>query len=594
MNANGPAAERHNAPAAQPGPGLLPVRLTIRTLGYQKIIYAFLISIGLILIVHSLTEYAPGNLAGFLWPMGARLMILSIVIVMYAKARRGEQQFRMAEEHYREIVERSLEGIYQTSSNGRWLSANPAMARMLGYESAEEMLQADVDLNTEFYVEPGQRDEFRRLMSEQDTIQDFESEVRAKDGRRMWISESARAVRDGSGELLYYEGRTMNITARKRAEEALRTEYDRQAVWVHELETRTREIGLLGDMSSMLQSCSRLDEAYAIVAEHTRWLFPGHAGALYVGGVARVYSERVAVWGSPEPPEPFVEPEDCWAVRRGRPHRAVVPYRGALADSHPAMFCKHIHAPLPAAMLCVPLVAQGETLGLLHLRLESPDPAANGGRKDQAELYSEGQMQLAQAAAGSLAVAIANIRLQETLHEQSIRDPLTGLFNRRHLQKVLQRAVTRADTHGEQLAMLMVDIDHFKSFNDAYGHEAGDAMLHELGRFLASEIREEDFACRYGGEEFALIMPGATIQASRERAEALRKGAREITVMMRRQQLGPVSLSIGLAHIPSHAHTAQELMRAADVALYRAKNKGRDQVRLAEVRESAEVGADWT
>jgi diguanylate cyclase (GGDEF)-like protein/PAS domain S-box-containing protein len=545
-------------------------------------------------IAYLLVHESPVSIPSLL-VTGLMTVILIAALAIWLKNLEGAQRdVRARELHYRTIFEESLEGIWQTTPSGHWISANTAMARMLGYDSPEEMLGANVDLNREFYVDPSRRTEFKRIMEHQDLLQDFESEVIAKDGRRMWIAESARAVRDASGAPLYFEGRTMDITARKQAEDALHKEYERQAVWVRELELRTREIGLLSDMTSMLQSCSRLDEAYAIVAEHTRWLFPGQAGALYVVGDARIYSERVAVWGTPAPPEAYIEPEDCWALRRGRPYRAVGPHRTEVSEAHPALFCRHVQAPLPEAALCVPLMAQGATLGLLHLRLlplENNGGGAGGGQK---EPYPEGQMQLAQAVAGGLAVAIANIRLQQTLHEQSIRDPLTGLFNRRHLYDALNRAVKRAEGQTEPLAILMVDIDHFKSFNDTHGHEAGDAMLHELGRFLTTEIRDGDIACRYGGEEFALILPGATIQASRERAESLRRGAREITVLYHREQLGPVSLSIGLAHMPSHASTPQELLRAADAALYRAKAKGRDQVRLAEVREGAELSPGRT
>ncbi len=588
-----PAAARKQASAEDPTHAIVAGRAEGRSIAYLRLSLPIVMVLGLILVAHSLTLYEPGNLVGFLWPMAMRLLILGLPDLRVVRSRRAEKEFSRAEAHYREIVEQSLEGIYQTSPEGRWLSANPALARMLSYDSPADMVGARVDLNREFYVDPGRRPEFRRQMAEKDSVQNFESEVVAKDGRRMWISESARAVRDDRGALRYFEGRTMDITARKEAQAALHTEYERQAGWIRELETRTREIGLLSDLSSMLQSCSRLEEAYAIVAEHTRWLFPDQSGALYVVGEARSYTDRVAAWGSAIPPEGSIEPEDCWGLRRGRIHRAMVPFQ-VQPEAESAMFCKHVHAPLPAAILCAPLVAQGETLGLLHLRLPDGVNRLAWGGSPKNEPYPEGQIQLAQAVAGSLAVAIANIRLQQKLREQSIRDPLTGLFNRRHLQETLERAVWRAQSEHEPLAVLMVDIDHFKAFNDTHGHEAGDAMLHELGRFLTSEIREEDIACRYGGEEFALILPGATLQAGRERAEHLRKGARELTLSHHRQTLGPLSLSVGLAHMPSHASTAPELMRAADAAMYRAKAKGRDQVRLAEVREGADASSNWT
>ena len=230
------------------------------------------------------------------------LMTSSLVFVLVVWLRhlgRVQREVQAKEQYYRTIFEESLEGIYQTSPEGRLLSANAAQARMLGYESPEDMVGASLDLNREFYVDPGRRPEFMRLIEEDDSVQDFESEVLAKDGRRMWISELARVVRDEHGTLLYYEGRTMDITARKEAQDALHKEYERQAVWVRELENRTREIGLLSDLSSMLQSCSRLEEAYAIVAEHTRWMFPGHSGAIYIVSEARIYSERVTAWGRP-------------------------------------------------------------------------------------------------------------------------------------------------------------------------------------------------------------------------------------------------------------------------------------------------------
>lgn len=496
-----------------------------------------------------------------------------------------QRDVRANELHFRNIVEQSLEGIYQTSPGGRWLSANPALARMLGYESAEEMLASDVDLNHEFYAEPGKRAEFIRQMQQEDAVRDFESEVIAKDGRRMWISESGRAVRDGAGGLLYYEGRTMDITERRKAQEALKAEHERQGVWILDLESRTREIGLLSELSSMLQSCNTLPEAYSIVAEHTRWLLPEHAGALYVLGEQRNYHERVAAWGTPEPKETLIEPEDCWALRRGHPHRAVIPLQADLPNTQPAIFCRHVHAPLPRAHLCIPLVAQGETMGLLHLRLPATVASAGAGSERQTPLYSDSQLQLAQTVAGSLAVAMSNIRMQQVLHEQSVHDPLTGLYNRRFLEEAMDVALARVRASGGPLSVMMVDIDHFKRFNDSHGHEAGDSMLHELGRFLSSEMREEDVACRYGGEEFALIMEGATLQVARERAEELRKGARDLTLHFRHQVLGPLTLSVGLAQYPAHAQTARDLLRAADAALYRAKSAGRDQVRVAEIRE---------
>jgi diguanylate cyclase (GGDEF)-like protein len=188
---------------------------------------------------------------------------------------------------------------------------------------------------------------------------------------------------------------------------------------------------------------------------------------------------------------------------------------------------------------------------------------------------------LAHTVAEHIALAFANLRLRETLRVQSVRDPLTGLFNRRYMEESLERELRRSARHRRSLGVLLLDLDHFKTFNDTFGHGAGDILLRELGHFLQGNVRGEDISCRYGGEEFALILPDAPLDSTLQRAEQLREQVRQLQVTHHGRALGAVSVSIGVAVYPQHGASAEELLAAADRALYQAKAGGRNRVELA-------------
>lgn len=210
------------------------------------------------------------------------------------------------------------------------------------------------------------------------------------------------------------------------------------------------------------------------------------------------------------------------------------------------------------------MMAQGEALGVLYLRSQ------------QKQQFTQAKQQLASAVAEHIALALANLKLHEALQQQSIRDPLTGLFNRRYLEESLERELNRASRKQQPLGIIMIDVDHFKKFNDSFGHEAGDTALRELGTFIIKQIRGADIACRYGGEEFILILPEASLNTTRERAEQIRQGAKHLALQNRRQHLDAITLSLGVAVFPEHGLTGESVIHAADAALYRAKSEGRD------------------
>jgi diguanylate cyclase (GGDEF)-like protein len=221
----------------------------------------------------------------------------------------------------------------------------------------------------------------------------------------------------------------------------------------------------------------------------------------------------------------------------------------------------------------VPLIAQGETLGVFHLRPVPPTEA-------QTPPLAAVKDQLAVTVGEDLALALANLRLRETLRSQAIRDPLTGLFNRRYLEETMGRELNRVKRQGIPLGVIMMDLDHFKQYNDTFGHSAGDELLSALGILLKSLIRGEDIACRYGGEEFLLILPGASLEIALERAENVRQAVKEMH--LHHQGLKPATLSLGVAVFPDHGDTGLQLIQSADTALYRAKHAGRDRVMAAQ------------
>jgi diguanylate cyclase (GGDEF)-like protein/PAS domain S-box-containing protein len=337
-----------------------------------------------------------------------------------------------------------------------------------------------------------------------------------------------------------------------------------------EREQRNREIVLLSELGGLLQTCGSIEEAYQVISRQGRKLFPDLSGAVYRLSASRTDLELVASWGEPGPlPDAdFFRPEDCWGLRLGRDHY--------VEDPGADLICRHVGELEPPRYLCVPMMAQGDALGVLHLRLD-PGVAAAGGVSP----LNEARRRLASAVAEHTAMALANLTLRETLRHQSIRDPLTGLYNRRYFEESLEREIRRARRRGGSLGVIMLDLDRFKIVNDNFGHEAGDVLLRGFGELLRRSVRGEDVACRWGGEEFAVLLPEASLEATRERAEELRSVVRELKVPYQDRILGPVTVSLGVAIFPDQGLSGQSVLRAADAALYQSKAAGRDRVTSA-------------
>lgn len=393
----------------------------------------------------------------------------------------------------------------------------------------------------------------------------------AKMSKGAWLNVTGRPLRDESGTLLGGMIVLSDITQHKRAANEVKQTNVKLTGLVNELEARKREMSLLSEMSELFQTCRSLQEANDVILRSLRHLFPTESGAYYRLMASRNLVERTVVWGSSPPEEHFFPPEDCWALRNGQVHR--------VDDSDSGLICPHVKQPLSTGYLCIPMQAQNDVLGILHLTLSKSDDS--GGSDHDKERLKKTQQRLAAAVAEQIALALSNILLRDVLHSQAIRDSLTGLFNRRFLEEILVKEVFQAERGSQPIGVFMIDIDHFKQFNDTHGHEAGDAVLSALGQFLNEKIRGGDTACRYGGEEFTIILPGASLEDSLRKAQSLCKAVKQLKLQFRGRSLEGITLSLGVAVYPDNASNAEDLLRAADQALYQAKAEGRDRVAAA-------------
>jgi diguanylate cyclase (GGDEF)-like protein len=344
---------------------------------------------------------------------------------------------------------------------------------------------------------------------------------------------------------------------------------------VYEYGLRHQRIALFNQMSEHLQACNSLDETYPIIHKFSQKLIPAAAGVLYMLHHTGESLETATSWGKALAGKKKFNPGDCCALQKKKIH--------VTTDFRPDSQCPHLCGVSGKSCLCVPLLAQGEILGMLHLQQQtSSGPSSSPpGYEDLSEGFNAEMQQVAVTVGDHLSLALANIKLRYTLRQQATRDPLTGLFNRRYMEETLTRELHRAERYGTPLGIIMVDIDHFRRFNNTFGHEAGDIVLKELGKFLQKNIRKEDVACRYGGEEFTLILPGAALDVTQKRAETLRCMVRRLQLHYNDQPLDSITLSLGVAVYPNHGATGETVLQAADAALYKAKHAGRDQVQLA-------------
>ncbi len=330
---------------------------------------------------------------------------------------------------------------------------------------------------------------------------------------------------------------------------------------VNKLEQRNYEITTINQMMEFLQACEKIEDANEFLAEFLKKLFPGFSSSILLKDECNCKFESVSSYGNLADSETLVKFNDCWALRRGQTHIA--------SNAQPGLFCHHVdRESQPTTTICIPLLNRGRVWGLFYLRTQC------------SEKISHHQKQLAHTVAEQISLALYNLKLREQLRNDSIRDALTGLFNRRYLDEYLQQEIIRAKRNQQPLSVIMVDVDRLKRFNDTYGQDVGDIVIRELWKFLQQKVIGYDLLCRFGVEDMTFILINTPISVAKQRAENIFSGVRELSLKNQGETLPSITISLGVACFPLHGTTGEEILQLADRALYRAKKTGRNRVVL--------------
>ncbi len=338
-----------------------------------------------------------------------------------------------------------------------------------------------------------------------------------------------------------------------------------QGLLLKQLEQRNRDISILKDANERLQSCRTEEEVFQSIAIIMRRAFPGQYGTALKLISNEQHLEVAACWNSPKNSIGRTYSFDgCFGLRKGASY--------IYENCERELPCAHTDAFLPQTYLCTPITAYGDTFGILHLEY----------REDNGRERSDALINLVENISEYIASTLVNLRLRLHLERHSIRDTLTGLYNRRYLDEAQKVEESRARRNNHQVGIIMIDVDHFKHFNDNYGHDAGDEILQKLGEIIRHHFRESDICCRYGGEEFIVLLPAITLAQCLEKAEQLCTVVRRMVQICRMGEYHGITISLGVAVFPDHDSTISAVLKRADEALYLAKSRGRNMVVCSE------------
>ncbi|MFO1457647.1 MAG: diguanylate cyclase, partial [Steroidobacteraceae bacterium] len=430
--------------------------------------------------------------------------------------RRAEEALRGSEAKFRGLFESVMEGVYQSSIGGRLISVNPAFVEILGYRSAEELYA--LPSVAMLYWNPADRGEFARRLEAGGEVRNAEFALRRRDGQQIVVLESARAVRDAEGRTLAYEGTISDITARKRAEQAIFQEKERAQVTLQSI----------GDAVITADAEGRIDYMNPVAEQLTRWSLQDAQGRS-IGEVLRLVDDA----GNGPLENPLLR-----ALRSGA---SVGPSdRAALLDRD----------------------------GREKAIQDSAAPIRDrGGRVVGAVV--------------TFRDVTRERRLRKALAFQATHDALTGLINRREFDVRLHAALQRARDGGRTHAVLYVDLDQFKVVNDTCGHSAGDRLIREITALLQARVRASDVIARLGGDEFGVLLEDCTLDQAGVIAESVRQGVRDHRFVWE-GSLHSVGASIGVVEITPQTESVAALLSAADVACYSAKDQGRNRIQVYE------------
>lgn len=461
---------------------------------------------------------------------------------------------------YAELVSRyCADSIVITDQSGNTEWVNDAFRHATGYSLCDAkgkppcVLMQGPDTRT---------DTMAQIQMARQERRQFQTEILhyTKMGEPFWVELRINPVFDQTGKHTHFVEAERDITARKELELA-NSEANAQD------QQRRIERKLVSQTSEWLYSSKSLDELLRVVEVSMQKIFPEAAGELYVYSNSRDTLDLVAAWGDNQGTHKHIAPDTCWGLRRGRAYAY-----GSTAIEFP---CDHHHAE-DSPSICMPITAQGETIGLLHLSFLSISISQMG--PDVVEHYLSLRRELALVCAEQISLSVANVKLRQELHDQSTRDPLTSLWNRRWFLETATNQLKRAQERAHGLSIISLDVDHFKKFNDNHGHDAGDVVLREIGTLMSQHFVENAHPCRIGGEEFCVLCTEMGLDDALDLAETFRRTVSAHTVKYGRELLPQVTVSAGVASYPDDGVEVLTLMKTADMALYLAKERGRNQI----------------
>ncbi|PPC93695.1 MAG: hypothetical protein CTY33_07105 [Methylotenera sp.] len=465
---------------------------------------------------------------------------------------------------FRIVAEDAPVMLWLTNAEGKVVFTNLKWKKFISGSSDHKPLASDA------WVQALHPDDFDHCMKTfNDAFVDhtsfqMEYRLRRADGQYRYVLDTGEPYLNKDGKFAGFIGSSSDVTDRKNHEDQLRLSQ-------LELTQHNKEMQFINELNSYLQVCLSLDETHPIIEHYAKKIFADYSGVLYLFDEAHSMVETAARWGDDESlSQPTISPDDCWGLRQGKVH--------VVDGVDDVIVCNHIHGHCKDGYVCAPVIAQGEMIGVLTVTLGSSNVSYD---KSKLRTSKESRTRLIAMAADNLAMALVSLKLREALRNRSVRDPLTKLFNRRYLEETLARELSNGKRSDQRLGFIMIDIDHFKQYNDTHGHDAGDFVLVEIAELLRSKLRSGDIACRFGGEELVLVMPGASKEIAAMRAESMRAAIEQHEFVYQGKNLNGVTASLGVSEYPQDGDTAVALMKAADTALYRAKGAGRNQVMLA-------------
>lgn len=444
------------------------------------------------------------------------------------------QEIREKESNLRLIHDNAPIGMAIVSLEGKWINVNNKLCQIVGYNK-DELEQLTIQDIT--YKEDLESDLDYRAKLLSGRIKSYQTEKRyvKKNNKLVWMAINISLVRGEGDKPLYYISQIEDINERKQNETI---------------------ISWLSEMNSMLQLCHDSGEAYNIISHTAFKIFPELSGGLAIFNNSTNMQETVGTWGTNPMLKLLFKTEDCWGFRTGNMY--------VVHDSKKDVLCHHFSQLSPSSYICLPLIVEGQMLGMLHFNALW-DTAITSYEQQIIKNFSE-----------ITKLSLSNIQLKEALSEQAIHDTLTGLVNRRYLYDVLPQMLQQAIKSKQMLSLCMIDIDFFKRINDKYGHDAGDEVLKYMGAFLKENVRENDIACRFGGEEFVVVLIDSNLKNANKKMEDIRVKMANAKINILHHILTDITISIGIAEAPMHGKTITEILRAADFALYAAKDAGRN------------------